>query len=467
MTPLRPYQSRDINILLAGVQRDQNPLYVLPTRGGKTRVATEVIRVLLAQGWNIGFFVHRRELLKQAARAFRAAGLPFGVIAPGLEPTSHPLHIASIDTVLKRLAAGDAAVAAWLLTLDMICVDEAHHAVSESWLRLLKRLARAVLMGLTATAYRTDGRGLRDAGFNVAVRGPTAPQLEAAGYIAPFEVYAPPTGIDFSMLKLRGADFAMDEMQALAERPEFLMAASRAYAKYAPGQPGIVFAAGKNHADLQADGCRRAGWSAKSVDGDDGETYRDGCFDELASGDLQLLISCDLVSEGVDMPEVSVAIMGRRTNSTQLFEQQGGRIRTAHKDKGVTYLVDLVGNTAQHGMVGSERPWTLEGGVKGQERMVEPTRRCIRCWRVHAWAPCCPGCGAVYPPVRGEPATVWHLPGAAGMRPEVIASRQLGGVARLAKSRADLEAIAAVHRVTDPSWVDRAVRFTGLKEAAE
>lgn len=53
------------------------------------------------------------------------------------------------------------------------------------------------------------------------------------------------------------------------------------------------------------------------------------------------------------------------------------------------------------------------------------------------------------------------------MRPEVIASRQLGGVARLAKSRADLEAIAAVHRVTDSSWVDRAVRFTGLKEAAE
>jgi superfamily II DNA or RNA helicase len=457
---LRPYQSRAANEILALLHRGKSPLFVLPTRGGKTRVASEVVGTLIGMGWEIGFFVHRIELLRQASKAMTRAGIPHGVLMPGHDLTGHPVHIASIDTVLARLSAGDRAIAAWVMRLRLILPDEAHHFPSDKW-QCVRQMSRALLFGVTATPYRGDGQGLGSAGFSAAVRGPSMRELIEGGYLADFDVFAPPVSLDLGKLKLRGGDYAADEVRGLVDNPDFIMMAARAYARFSPGQPCVVFGAGVQHAEHIALGCRRAGWSAVSIDGTTGAEDREQALIDLAADRLNVLASCDLISEGVDLPAVGSAILGRPTKSTQLYMQQAGRPLTPHTDKGRAIIVDLVGNTAVHGMPDAERPWTLDGGVKGLERQVGPTRRCARCWRVHAWAEICPGCGARYPKSKDKtPATLWHLPSVGKMRPELIAGMTVADAARQATNRREMELVAEIKGL-DSKWVDRAMSWAG------
>ena len=145
MTTLRPYQIKNSNEILACLQKGEDPLYVLPTGGGKTVTFTNIIKKRLEAGWQIGVFVHRIELLRQASKALRKLGIDHGVIAPGHDLTSHKVHVASIDTVGARLST----LTPWLEGLDLAIPDEAHHSVANKWDRVLQLPRRR--FGVTAT----------------------------------------------------------------------------------------------------------------------------------------------------------------------------------------------------------------------------------------------------------------------------------------------------------------------------
>ncbi|NFV80016.1 DEAD/DEAH box helicase [Magnetospirillum aberrantis] len=459
---LRPYQRNAANEIMALLMRRRSPCFVLPTRGGKTRVMTEVTGTVTgAAGWRVGFFVHRVELLKQASAALTRASIAHGVIAPGSGVTSHRVHVASIDTILTRLRAGCAETARWLASLDLACLDEAHHAVAGKWLALANALAKALLLGVTATPYRSDGQGLGDV-FSDAVRGPTMRRLMQDGWLADFGVVAPPTKLNLSDLSVRGrGDFTADQLRVLLDNPDFIRAPVRAYGRFAPGQSCVVFCGGVLHAQHTAEAFRRAGWRAISIDGDTPPAERAAALEGLADGTVQVVTSCDLISEGTDLPEVGAAILARPTKSTQLFMQQAGRPLTPHGDKGRALIIDLVRNTMAHGMVDAERPWTLEGGVKGLERQVEGTIRCPTCWRVVGAGDagrCCPECRNPYPArtaVIQPGSNAFVSVGALAI--DDIRRLPLMRVVEHIGSRRDAEIVAKVLKISDRSWVDRVV----------
>ncbi|MTJ81750.1 MAG: DEAD/DEAH box helicase [Telmatospirillum sp.] len=454
MTTLRPYQTKNANEILACLQRGEDPLYVLPTGGGKTTVFTSVIGTVVGHGWETAVFVHRKELLRQASARLSAEGIDHGVIMPGHELTSHPVHVASIDTVGARLDS----LTPWLKKLQLAIPDEAHHSVANKWDRVLQLPRRR--FGVTATPCRTDGKGLGETGlFKRMVRGPSIAELTRAGYLASAEVYAPPTGLDLSKVGKRGGDYVLSQIAALTDTDELSLIARRWYAKMCPGQPAVVFCTTVEHARHVAEAFAAAGWRARSVDGSMRDNDRDAAIGGLGDGSVQVLTSCELIGEGLDIPAVSSAVLLRPTESTGLFLQQIGRALRPHEDKTHATILDLVGATARHGMYDADRQWDLRSGLKGLERAVAATWRCRKCHRVQSrpseFSVMSCACGSTQKVNGIAPVMVDAFPGINGVSADTLYRMKLNDAVKVCKTLDDYKALGRI-KGYKPGWANHA-----------
>lgn len=336
-----------------------------------------------------------------------------------------------------------------------IAVHNCHHIASASWTRIADAMTRAQNVGLTATPYRLDGKGLGEGGhFSATVRAPGIQELTEAGYLAPAIVYAPKTDLDLSRVTMRGGDYAMGEMAAAVGAANIPIIGRRWYARHAPGQPAVVFCPTVELAEKSAAAYLEAGWLATSVDGTMSATERARAINGLADGSVQVLTSCALIGEGLDIPAISVAILERPTASTALFVQQVGRALRPHADKTHATILDLVGNSARHGMYDAERPWDIKGGLKGQERAVAGTWRCRACARVHSLPVLggrmvC-GCGNTQT-VRGfNPPAIESHPPIAGIPADLLLSMKWKDAVAAMKSYGDLVAFGRLYHLAHP-----------------
>src|ERR1700733_6908803 len=151
MTDLRPYQLEAID----RIEQSKSALYVLPTGGGKTVIASAVIERAVQRGERVLVLTHRREILKQTSLKLP---IEHGLIQAGLNTDlSYPVQIASVQTLWARCMRTDKVS---FPAADLVIIDEAHHIAARTWLSILDEYPNAQRVGLTATPCRSDGRGL-------------------------------------------------------------------------------------------------------------------------------------------------------------------------------------------------------------------------------------------------------------------------------------------------------------------
>lgn len=394
---LREYQARDVEALRAAYRAGCSaPLYVLPTGGGKTFAFSYIARQAAGKGHRVLILVHRQELLFQASRSLDALGVDHGLIAPGQHMTVDLVQVASVQTLARRLDK--------ILAPDLIVIDEGHHTNAATWAKIVGHFEGVPLLGVTATPCRTDGSGLgKQAGgfFDVMVQGPTIRELIDQGFLSPPRVYAPPSGLDLSGVKTRFGDYAKKDVAEAMDKPKITGNAVEHYLKLCPGVPALAFCSSVAHAEHVAEEFRAAGVSAASIDGTLHDGERKGLIHSLSTGRLKVLTSCDIISEGTDIPVVGAAILLRPTHSLALFLQQIGRALRPYEGKECAVILDHVGNCLRHGMPDEDRVWSLDGKIKqgkGSKTAEEAERvkQCDKCYGVHAPAPVCPHCGNVY-----------------------------------------------------------------------
>ena len=356
-----------------------------------TFIFSRVIQRVEALGWKSGVLVHRRELRRQASSSLTRHGIEHGFVDPDNSPGAWSAHVASVDTAVRRLGP----LQPWLEALRLAVIDEAHHIPAPKWSRTLAIATNAARLGVTATPYRADGKGLGD-WFDVVVRGPSVAELTRDGYLSPAIIFAPPEKADVSKVKRRGADFIQSDLAGVLDQEELILPVVRHYARLCPGVPAIAFCASVAHAEHVAAAFSAAGWAAASIDGSMSDRERDQRIAGLGNGRLHVLASCDVISEGTDIPAVGAALLMRSTLSTQLYQQQIGRALRTSPGRDRSIIIDTVRNSMLHGLPDADRPWTLKGGTVGLERAVPKPVRCPSCWRVHAVAPQCPTCGRMY-----------------------------------------------------------------------
>jgi DNA repair protein RadD len=384
---LRPYQQQAITDLrLAYRGGARAPLLVAATGAGKTIILAAITQAVAARGRRVLILVHRRELIRQASAKLTQAGVNHGIIAAGFDPSDHPVQVASVQTLARRLERQ-------LWQPDLIVIDEAHHAISNSWTNVISHWPDSILLGVTATPVRQDGRGL-GAMFDRLVLGPSTAKLVAAGYLTPVKIYAPPQVADLTGIRTRAGDYANDQAAAAMTRPTVTGDAITHYQRIAASRPAIAFCCNVNHATTVSDAFNAAGISAATLLGN--TTDRDALVARFAAGKLQVLVTVDVVSEGFDCPGAAVAILLRPTQSEGLYLQQVGRVLRPASGKPHAIVLDHVGNVHRHGFPDDHRDWTLDDARQRTGKSGPPApciRTCEACFAAFAPQPICPVCG--------------------------------------------------------------------------
>jgi len=400
MIQLRAYQQQAEHDIREAYRRGcRAPVLVMPTGSGKTHLFVDIARRASERGTKTLVLVHRQELLNQTSRAMDAFGVEHGLIARGI---SHSLglvnvQVASVQTLARRLG-----LFSW--KPDLIVVDEAHHAVGgNTWGKILHHFHESRILGCTATPERYDGKGLGVGSggfFDSMVVGPSVAELVSAGYLSRPVVYAPSAPVDLSRVHTRAGDYAANELDALMDAPSITGDAVAHYRRLCPGEPSIAFCTSVAHAEHVAEQFRQAGYQAASIDGNMDDKDRRDRIRDLGEGRLNVLTSCEIISEGTDIPVVSAAIMLRPTKSLGLALQQMGRALRVHPGKTRAVILDHAALTLTHGLPDEDRAWSLSGKSKRESKekeSVTQVRQCEQCWAVHRPAPKCPSCGYVYP----------------------------------------------------------------------
>lgn len=395
---LRDYQQKgNDDILHAFRQGYRAPLYVGATGSGKTVQFCDIAERVQSKGKRVDILVHRKEILNQTSLHLKRLGLDHGVIAPGYPMTGDKIQAASVYTIAKRLKK--------ISPPNIIIVDECHHSAAATWFNTINYFPDAFICGFTATPYRLDGKGLGvSAGgfYDILIEGPKTHELMEMGRLSPAITYAPPTPINRDLIKNKGSDFGISESETAVNKRVITGCAISHYNRICPGVPAIAFCTTIRHAENVAEQFNAAGISALSIDGtltDQQRRYRIDC---LANGKIKVLTSCEIISEGTDIPVVTAGILLRPTQSLSLYLQQCGRVlRPAPQiNKKYAYILDHVGNCFEHGFVHDVREWSLNGDIKkkrGSSENINPLRRCKQCYAMFpTYIKVCPQCGCNY-----------------------------------------------------------------------
>ncbi len=383
---LRPYQIADLNkIERAFAAGKQRVLHQSPTGSGKTVEFTELIGREADDGARVLVLGHRDEIVQQVSGALRMLGIRHGIIAPGYPETGDPVQVASVMSLVRRLHR--------VAVPDLIVIDEAHHAVAESWQRIVDAWPDARILGCTATPRRLDGKPLDI--FETLITGPSIARLTDDGWLAPSTVFTPPHGPDLSKVAIRIGDYAVDQLAAVMSDGIIVDTAVDEYERLCPGAPAIVFCVDRAHSRQVAKAFQARGWRAEHLDGDAPRDQRRRLIGALGNGGIDIITNCGLISEGLDVPGVVAAVLLRPTKSLALYLQMVGRALRPAPNKELAYILDHAGNVYRHGLPTASRLWTLHGRQQ-QDATAAHLIRCRKCGAMNdPGANVCEHCGAM------------------------------------------------------------------------
>jgi superfamily II DNA or RNA helicase len=394
---LRPYQLDAIDRVRARVRAgSRRVLLVLATGGGKTLIASHIIASAVARGSRVLFLAHRRELVNQAYRKLLDQGLPedhVGVLMAS-DPRRRPaaaVQVASIDTLRNRAKP----------PAELVFVDEAHRACAKSYRRIAAEYPAAVHLGLTATPYRADGQGLKDA-YDELVVVASPRELIAQGFLVEPRVFTVPTEAlpDLSDVRVTGGDYDEAQLADAVDRQALVGNIVDHWLQHASGLRTVVFAVSIAHSQHIAERFRQAGVAAEHLDGTTPLPERDAILARLEAGTTQVVSNCSCLAEGWDQPSVKCAVLARPTKAPGLYLQQAGRILRPWE--GVRAIIlDHGGCALEHGLPQDDREFSLEGAKKKRLKkalVVPTTKLCPSCFAVlPPGTNLCPECGAELP----------------------------------------------------------------------
>lgn len=342
---LRDYQTEAIAQTLASWQQHTDVLGVAATGAGKTVIFIKLLTELLTPGTRGLILAHREELIEQPIERLRAVAGDWlmdgslnrprvGRLLGGQKDYDRQLTVATVQTLSYRRKDGDQWITPHLDKLlaagpiDYLITDEAHHAISPSYLQIVDGLRSAnpsmKHLGVTATPQRGDGKAMAN-GFTHTAFTVTIADLVRRGYLVKPTWYAITTQIDLAGVKTVAGDF---QQKALADR--FDTEACRrvvvaAHKEYAADRPAIAFTVSVAGAYALAEAFRQAGYTAVAADGTTDKAVRRQLLADFRAGRFQILVNCGLWTEGLDVPEIACIHLARPTRSDGLYIQMVGR----------------------------------------------------------------------------------------------------------------------------------------------
>lgn len=314
-------------------------LVVLPPGSGKTRTAA--LAGYSGEFGRVLYVAHTHEILAVAESEFASVY--------GRETVRHHQDRDSLDNVGRVNLATIQLLTAnpkWVRDLkpDLLVLDEVHHAAAPSYRRLIEAARPVYLLGMTATPFRGDRQDIRElCGGNVLVDFELRHGIET-GLLAPYHYFGCFDDIDYSKLAHRGHSFGVQDLERLLTIPERDEAIIRKWQSLANMKPTWAFCLSKRHALRTVAAFKAAGISAAIYLSDTPRAQRSQLINNMKSGNIKVLATVDVLSEGADLPFVECLLFLRPTESPRLFYQQLGRGLRKYPGKLQCTVIDFIGN---------------------------------------------------------------------------------------------------------------------------
>ena len=337
---LRGYQLAASEAIMSGFGEFRRQLLVAATGAGKTTVFCEVVRRLQPERSLI--LCHREELIDQAARRLESFGIAAEVeMADRKASLDAPAVVGSVQTLmrdnrLKRWPRGH---------FGLVVADEAHHATSDSWQKVLWYFDTRTL-GASATPERSDKRELAKYFENIAYEVGLL-DLVKQGWLSPIRVRTIPLGLDLRGARTVAGDYNAEDLGEIIE-PQ-LGKIVEVLAKDYRHRKTIVFLPLVSLSQLFARMCRAAGLPSWHVDGTTKD--RAAILSEFSSARTGVMSNAMLLTEGYDEPSIDCVVCLRPTKVRSLYCQIVGRGTRVYPNKDHLLLLDFLWLTNDHSLI--------------------------------------------------------------------------------------------------------------------
>lgn len=343
MMQLRPYQEKAITAILEEWDKGVNKtLLVLPTGTGKTIVFSKVIEERVKQGDRALVLAHRGELLDQAAdKLAKSTGLLAATekAAESCLDSWHRVVVGSVQTMMreKRLSRFPQDY------FGTIIVDEAHHAISDSYQKVLNYFDSAKVLGVTATPDRGDMRNLGSYFESLAYEY-SLPKAIKSGYLSPIKALTIPLKLDLSGVGQQAGDFKAADIGTALD--PYLLQIADEMVTHCKDRKTVVFlpliATSQKLTKMLLD----RGFKAAEVNG--GSVDRVEILKDFDAGKYEVLCNSMLLTEGWDCPSVDCIVVLRPTKIRSLYSQMVGRGTRLYPGKDHLLLLDFLWHTERH-----------------------------------------------------------------------------------------------------------------------
>jgi superfamily II DNA or RNA helicase len=316
---LRPYQTEAIERIRQALRGGSKRIVLqLPTGGGKSLIAAQIISMAIAKGKRVIFTCPRLQLIDQTARAFWDHGIrEIGVMQSDhvMTDPSKPVQICSVQT-LQRRTIPDA---------DLVLIDECH-MMSKFVVDWMGRMewAGVPFIGLSATPWANGMARL----YDELIISATTRQMIDEGYLSKFRVFAP-SHPDLTGVKIVAGDYHEGQLSEAMQSGSLVGDIVSTWLARAEHRPTLVFAVDRAHAKAIQRAFEAAGVPCGYVDGNTPTDERETIKKAFHSGRYEVVSSIGVLTTGVDW-DVRCIILARPTRSEMLYVQIVGRgLRTA------------------------------------------------------------------------------------------------------------------------------------------
>lgn len=391
---LYPHQESFVTDLRRALSISKCVLAQAATGFGKTQVGAYMINGAIDKDKRTFFVVHRKELIEQTSKTLKNHGISHGIIQSG--KPYNPLakvYVASIDTLKKRLDD--------IEPPDFLIFDEAHHNSSKGWAKThaWAKAAGAFIIGLTATPWRLDKKGL-DMFYDKMVIGPSVEWLIQNGYLSKYRAFSLNVP-DMTGIKTKGGEYDTDALELIMRDNSLYGCAIDNWKRLAAGKKTIAFAPTIETSRELVVKFKAAGVNAAHLDGETKDSLRRQTILDFANGKIDIISNVGLFGEGFDLSAIAerevpieAVILYRPTQSLSLHLQMIGRALRPKSEPAI--ILDHAGNCLRHGLPDDDFGWTLDGRKSKRKKKEESTikaRQCPQCYCTFKMANKCPECG--------------------------------------------------------------------------
>ena len=296
------------------------------------------------------FIAHREEILRQSLYTFRAVlkDANFGELFVGnYKPESIDHLFISIQTFNSQDFTAKTASDFY----DYIVVDEFHHAAAPTYQKLLSYYNPKILLGLTATPERMDGKSILPYFHHRIAAEIRLPEAIDRKLLCPFQYFGVTDTVDLSTLKWSSGGYDKGELSNLYtlsgtvanRRADLVVNSLLRYVTDIDEVKGLGFCVSIEHAEFMCRYFNQHGIPSIFLTGKSTDEERNTAKDKLVSGDVRFIFVVDIYNEGVDIPEVNTVLFLRPTESLTIFLQQLGRGLRLAEGKDCLTVLDFIG----------------------------------------------------------------------------------------------------------------------------